>query len=230
LIEITDLSFRWRDDTPITLEIERFSVADGERVFLHGPSGSGKTTLINLLGGIARPQRGHIEIFGQDLGGLSSARRDRFRADHMGMIFQVFNLVPYLSLTENVTLPCLFSARRRAQAIAETGSVTTSAARLLEEMDLPQTLYGDRPVQELSTGQQQRAAAARALIGGPEIIIADEPTSALDAANTALFLDLAFEEIARRGTTLLFVSHDDRLAERFDRTVALSSLQAMGTR
>jgi len=224
LIKITDLIFRWHPDGPRILDIERFTVTNGERVFLQGPSGSGKTSLLNLLGGIVTPQKGHIAILEQDLCALSGAGRDRFRADHIGLIFQVFNLVPYLSLLENVALPCLFSERRRRRAEAGDGSVTAAATRLLNEMDIPPGKFGSRPVRELSTGQQQRVAAARALIGDPEIIIADEPTSALDGVNTELFLDLIFQELKQRATTLLFVSHDERLAGRFDRTVAMTSL------
>jgi putative ABC transport system ATP-binding protein len=224
LIDISDLIFRWRPDGPRILDIERFTVAHGERVFLQGPSGSGKTSLLNLLGGIVTPQQGRIAILEQDLCALSGARRDRFRADHIGLIFQVFNLVPYLSLLENVALPCLFSERRRRRAEANDGSVAAAAARLLDEMNIPPGKFGGQPVRELSTGQQQRVAAARALIGDPEIIIADEPTSALDGVNTELFLDLIFQELKQRATTLIFVSHDERLAGRFDRTVAMNSL------
>lgn len=224
MIEITDLTFRWRPDGPRILDIGHFSAGGGERVFLQGPSGSGKTSLLNLLGGIVTPQQGRVAILEQDLAELSGAARDRFRADHIGLIFQVFNLVPYLSLLENVALPCLFSARRRGRAVAGDGSVAAAAARLLAEMDIPHEELGARSVTELSTGQQQRAAAARALIGDPEIIIADEPTSALDGVNTELFLDLIFRELKQRTTTLVFVSHDERLAGRFDRTVTMSSL------
>ncbi len=228
MIEIADLAFRWRSEGPDVLNIAQFSVADGEKVFLQGPSGSGKTSLLNLLGGITLPQRGRISIAGQELPALSGAGRDRFRADHLGMIFQVFNLVPYLSLLENVALPCLFSAHRRQRAIEAAGSVQAAAARLLQETGLPHDRFGDQPVQELSAGQQQRAAAARALVGQPDLVIADEPTSALDETNSGLFLDLLFRELARQGTTLLLVSHDSRLADRFDRTVDMLSLQGEG--
>ncbi|MDP6564123.1 MAG: ABC transporter ATP-binding protein [Alphaproteobacteria bacterium] len=225
MINIADLTFQWRPKGPGILDIERLSIADGERVFLHGPSGSGKTSLLNLLGGIVLPQRGRVELLGQDITPLSSAGRDRFRADHIGLIFQVFNLLPYLSLIENVALPCLFSTRRRRRAIRADGTVAAGAWRLLEEMDIPPARFAGQPVRDLSTGQQQRVAAARALIGDPEIIIADEPTSALDGVNTELFLDLIIQELQQRPTTLVFVSHDERLAERFDRTVSMSSLQ-----
>ena len=225
MIDIADLIFQWRPDGPRILDIRQFHVAAGERIFLQGPSGSGKTSLLNLLGGIVLPQQGRIAILEQELTGLSGARRDRFRADHMGLIFQVFNLVPYLSLLENVALPCLFSERRRQRAEATDGSVEAAAARLLNEMDIPIAELGHQPVSELSTGQQQRVAAARALIGDPELIIADEPTSALDGVNAERFLDLVFAELQRRATTLLFVSHDERLAPRFDRMVSMATLR-----
>jgi len=224
LIDIHDLIFHWRPDGPRVLDIKSFTVAAGERLFLQGPSGSGKTSLLNVLGGIALPQRGRVEVLGQDLCRLSGTGRDRLRADHMGLIFQVFNLVPYLSLLENVALPCLFSITRRQRAVAQDGSAAAAAARLLAAMDISVETFAGEPVSALSTGQQQRVAAARALIGEPEIIVADEPTSALDATNTERFLDLLFQELRQRETTLLFVSHDERLAGRFDRAVALPSL------
>ncbi len=154
---------------------------------------------------------------------MSPSARDRLRADHIGFIFQQFNLIPYLSVTDNVLLSCRFSARRRDRAIASGNTLQGEVARLLDHLDIAIELR-HRPVTKLSVGQQQRVAAARALIGRPEIVIADEPTSALDAERQKAFLDLLSRECIAADATLLFVSHDRRLASGFSREIDLSSL------
>lgn len=218
---IADLHFDW--GAKPCLDIAAFELAAGEQIFLYGPSGSGKSTLLNVLAGVLLPRTGDLRILGQSLPRLSGAARDRFRADHIGLIFQQFNLIPYLSVLDNVLLPCRFSARRRERA----GEPKQAAARLLAQLDLGETLW-QRPATELSVGQQQRVAAARALIGAPELIIADEPTSALDAERQTAFLDLLTRECAETGAALVFVSHDHRLAGRFSRTLALSEINRAG--
>jgi len=224
LVSISGLRFGWGRNGPTIIDMERFDVARGEKVFVRGPSGSGKTTLLNLIGGVAAPRAGSVMIDGVDIAALSGARRDRFRADHIGFIFQQFNLVPYLGLVENVSLPCRFSARRRENAAARSGSPEDEARRLLERMRIDVATASANPVAELSVGQQQRVAAARSLIGDPELIIADEPTSAIDDDARRAFLDLLFEQVESAGSTLIFVSHDGTLADRFDRVVSLSEL------
>ena len=221
IVRIVDLQFSW-DATPC-LDIPRFELAPGEQVFLHGPSGSGKSTLLNLLAGVLVPQAGELSVLGVSLPGLSGAARDRFRADHLGLVFQQFNLIPYLSVLDNVLLPCRFSPRRRERA----GDARQTAARLLAHLDLEEGLWR-RPATDLSVGQQQRVAAARALIGAPELVVADEPTSALDAERQTAFLDLLSNECAAAGAALMFVSHDRRLAERFHRELALGEINRVG--
>jgi putative ABC transport system ATP-binding protein len=223
-IRLTDLRFAWPGQATPCLEIGSFSVVAGESVFVHGKSGSGKSTLLALLGGVLLPQAGSVRVLGTELTGLSAGERDRFRVDHTGFIFQQFNLIPYLSMQDNVLLPCRFSARRRHRALARSATLGDEAKRLLAELDLDDSLWR-RPVTQLSVGQQQRVAAARALIGAPELVIADEPTSALDADRQAAFLDLLARECALAGATLVFVSHDERLASRCARSVALADLQ-----
>jgi putative ABC transport system ATP-binding protein len=224
LIEVDGLRYRWRHGQAPVIDIERLAVAAGERIFIHGPSGSGKSTLLGLLGGVLVAEQGTlcITIGGATtaLGALGSAARDRFRVDHIGFVFQQFNLVPYLSVIDNVLLPCRFSARRRARC---GGGMHAEAARLLQALDLSPAL-AERPVTQLSVGQQQRVAAARALIGRPEIVIADEPTSALDAETQDRFLDLLLGECAASTASLLFVSHDRRLAPHFTRELALQEV------
>jgi putative ABC transport system ATP-binding protein len=221
--------FRWRPQDSLVLDIPAFEVAKGERVFISGPSGSGKTTLLNLLGGVALPEAGHVRIMGTDIVGLRGARRDAFRADHIGFIFQMFNLVPYLSLVENVVLPCRFSPLRRKRALERAGAVESEARRLLAYMGLDVDALASRAVSRLSVGQQQRVAAARSLIGAPELVIADEPTSSLDEEVRESFLDLLFREVREAGSTMLFVSHDARLESAFDRSVALARINCART-
>lgn len=221
---LRDVVFAWQAGSPPVLRIEQFDIAPRERVFLRGPSGSGKSTLLNLLAGVAVPQQGTVSVLGTDLTHLSAAARDRFRADHVGFVFQLFNLIPYLTVVENVTLPCLFSERRRARAIAASSSPDREAQRLLEHLDLADSALLARPVTDLSVGQQQRVAVARALIGTPELVVADEATSALDADRRAAFLELLFRECAAAGSAIVFVSHDAAAAHRFDRSVELTEI------
>lgn len=222
-IDVSELRFAWSRQVPVILDIPTFSISPGEAVFLKGPSGSGKTTLLNLIGGVTTPLSGTVSISGRDIGGLRPAQRDRLRADHIGFVFQLFNLVPYLGLVDNTALPCRFSARRRAAA-EDSGGVESEANRLLTLMGLDLVEMTGRPVSELSVGQQQRVAAARALIGQPDLIIADEPTSALDDDTGIAFLNLLLSEARARGAAVLFVSHDQRLANAFDRVVSLADI------
>lgn len=222
LIELNDLGFAWPGQDEL-LDIPEFTLQRGESLFLKGPSGSGKTTLLGLLGGVQLPGRGNVKLLGNDLARLSSGARDRFRVDHTGYIFQQFNLLPFLSVRENVELPCRFSKSRAARAIQRHGSVDAAAAALLEHLGLKADLL-PRRADSLSIGQQQRVAAARALIGQPELVIADEPTSALDADAREAFLSLLFAECRAAGASLLFVSHDQSLAPLFDRALSLAEL------
>jgi len=223
IIEIRDLQFTWPTQRVPCLDVAELLVQPGERIFIHGPSGSGKSTLLALLGGVLVPERGTIRILGAELNRMPGSLRDRFRSDHIGFLFQLFNLVPYLSVIDNVMLPCRFSARRREQAIASGKSVRNEALRLLSQLDLGPSLL-TRPVTQLSVGQQQRVAAARALLGRPEVVVADEPTSALDADRQQGFLKLLMQECGAAGSALLFVSHDQRLASSFNREIALPSI------
>jgi len=221
-IDIRDLRFRYPKAGGDCLDIETFQVGSGERLFLHGPSGCGKSTLLGLIGGVLQAQHGKLELLGNDIARMRPVMRDRLRADHVGFIFQQFNLIPYLSVTDNVLLPCRFSARRRQQAVMGGYSLREQAHRLLSHLEINDIEHV--PVIQLSVGQQQRVAAARALIGKPQIVIADEPTSALDADRQAAFLDLLIRECDDANATLIFVSHDRRLARYFHREIALTSV------
>jgi putative ABC transport system ATP-binding protein len=223
MIQATGLRFAWPGAAQDCIAIDSMQVAAGSTLFLHGPSGGGKSTLLGLLAGVLLPRAGGVSLFGTPWGTLSGAGRDAFRADHVGYIFQQFNLLPYLSVIDNVLLPCRFSALRRGRAAAGAGSALAAAQQLLGEVGLDAPLW-PRPAAQLSVGQQQRVAAARALIGRPELVIADEPTSALDASLRDAFMELLLGECRSAGSTLIFVSHDERLASRFDHTLSLESI------
>jgi putative ABC transport system ATP-binding protein len=223
LIHLSNVGFAWPGQ-PELLDIDSFTLLRGESLFLKGPSGSGKTTLLGLLGGVQKPQRGRIELLGQELSQLSAGARDRFRVDHTGYVFQQFNLLPFLSVRENVELPCHFSKLRANRAVQRHGSVAEATRALLAHLGLQQAELLQRRAGELSIGQQQRVAAARALIGQPELVIADEPTSALDTDAREAFLELLFAECRDAGSSLLFVSHDQSLARLFDRNLSLAEL------
>ena len=223
VIQLENVLFSWVSGSPV-LDIPELVVRQGEKVFIHGPSGSGKTTLLGLLGGVLTPSSGSVQVLENDLGRLSPVQRDHFRARHVGFIFQMFNLIPYLSVVENVTLPLGFSNERQ-KVVAQSGlTPTAEATRLLAHLGLKDPALLQRPVTGLSIGQQQRVAAARALIGRPDIIIADEPTSALDADSREAFIRLLFAECESAGSTLVFVSHDRSLEKLFDRCLPLHDI------
>ncbi|MCU9840420.1 ABC transporter ATP-binding protein [Ruegeria sp. WL0004] len=220
-MRIERLVYRWPVAARSTLGIGALSLASGERLFLHGPSGCGKSTLLSAIAGVVDVPTGAILVADKDVGALNGGARDRFRVDHIGMIFQVFNLIPWLSALENVLLPCTFSKRR----LERSGEDPAGTARnLLDELGLSDPSLASKPASELSVGQQQRVAAARALIGKPDLILADEPTSALDEVAKAAFVDLLARECAEAGTALLFVSHDRSLEHHFDRSVDFLAL------
>ena len=223
MIELRALHYRWPGSAHDCLDIETLRVAAGDTLFLHGPSGGGKSTLLGLLAGVLLPSAGTASLLGTDWAMLSGARRDAFRADHVGYIFQQFNLLPYLSVLDNVLLPCRFSALRRQRAAAAAGSPQAAAASLMRRVGLSEVLW-PRPASQLSVGQQQRVAAARALIGQPELVIADEPTSALDSALRDGFMQLLLQQCRDAGSTLVFVSHDERLAALFEHSVSLPQI------
>lgn len=223
-LQLQDVQFTWPGATQPVIDIPQLQVEQGERVFVRGASGSGKTTLLSLIAAILKPQRGSIVVNAIDITAEDAPQSDRFRADHIGLVFQQFNLLPFLSVTENVQLPCKFSTTRRKKAELSGGSTAKEAERLLDAMQLPKNVYSKASTMQLSVGQQQRVAVARALIGSPKLVIADEPTSALDSDARDAFLELLFNEVEQSDATLMFVSHDAALANMFDRNIDLRSL------
>jgi putative ABC transport system ATP-binding protein len=214
-IEVNGLKFAYGNGGPI-LDIPALRLERGERAFLHGPSGSGKTTLLGVLAGILPVSTGQVRVLGRDYSQLRGQARDRFRGSHIGYVFQMFNLIPYLNVRQNIQLPLGISPERAARVKGD----QDEAARLLAAHLGIEALL-DRPVTELSVGQQQRVAAARALIGAPELVIADEPTSALDHDHREAFLKVLFAEAEASGSTVIFVSHDHTLKSLFPKVVSL---------
>jgi putative ABC transport system ATP-binding protein len=223
VIRMSDVRFAWPGRNAFSLTVDAFALPAARRILLIGPSGSGKSTFLSLLCGIVAPQSGQIEILGTEITELPPSARDGFRAEHFGIIFQIFNLLPYGTVIDNVLLPLSFAPNRRRRATAK-GAAEEEAVRLLKRLGLEPHLTRGPSAASLSVGQQQRVAAARALIGSPEVIVADEPTSALDRNRQAAFLDLLFAELAEAGATLIMVSHDETLAPRFDQVLRLDEI------
>lgn len=222
-VYMQDVVFGYEPGKPI-LHINELRVPEGKRIFLYGPSGSGKTTLLGLITGILQPQQGTCVVLGKDMTKLSMSARDIHRGSEMGYIFQSFNLIPYLSVRENVELPCRIHANRRKRILSPT--LREESARIAGRLDLGRFL--DRGVKKLSTGQQQRVAIARAVIGRPSLVIADEPTSSLDTDRREQFLELLFEVCDEAKATLVFVSHDQTIMSRFDERVSIANFTVAG--
>lgn len=217
------IRFRWPGARGFSLSIDNFALAARERVLLVGPSGTGKSTFLSLLCGIVAPNAGTLDVLGTDLTKLSNSARDRFRAEHFGIIFQMFNLLPYGSILDNVMLPLSF-AKNRAERASRNGPAEAEALRLLKSLGLDADELAGHSAANLSVGQQQRVASARALIGAPELIVADEPTSALDRNRQLAFLDLLFAEAEAAGASVIMVSHEEELGQRFDRVLRLDEI------
>jgi putative ABC transport system ATP-binding protein len=224
-IKLSEINFCWgsaRND--FQLEVKKFQLEKSESVILVGPSGGGKSTLLSLICGIVKPRNGIIEILGQNLEEMSNSERDSFRADNIGIIFQQFNLLPYLSALDNVLLPLEFSFPRKKASGEIKEKLNAEAKHLLKSLSIMPETLGKQKAAKLSIGQQQRVAAARAFIGSPELIIADEPTSSLDEESQDEFLEQLFTRKKATGASLLVVSHNPRIAKRFDRLVELENI------
>lgn len=216
-LQIRDLRFRWPGQTRDCLEIDALQLSAGERLLIRGDSGCGKSTLLSLAAGVLLAPTGQICLLGQDWREHGASRREQWRADHVGYLFQQFNLLPYLSPIDNVMLPCRLSSLR---ALRCQGPVVEQAQQLLRALGMGPELW-HRPCAELSVGQQQRVAAARALIGQPELVIADEPTSALDERRRDEFMHLLLRQCELAGSALLLVTHDRRLSVHFEQVLDL---------
>ena len=219
IIKIESLNFYWSKKSNFKIFVPSLEIKKGEKVLLLGESGSGKTTLLSLICGFLNPLSGSISINGNTINKLSSKTKDEYRADNIGIIFQQFNLLPYANVVDNVLLPLYFSQARSKNIVNK----RAAALELFKQLRLPDDIAQYR-ASNLSVGQQQRVAVARALIGNPSLIIADEPTSSLDTNAQQLFLDLMFKQVSENNSTLLMVSHDKSLSNRFDRQININEI------
>ncbi len=215
-ISLKNCQFSYSKNTNLVIDINQLDIEVGEKVFLYGPSGHGKSTLLNLTAGVLKANSGLVEVLGHDLTKISQSRRDHLRGEKIGYIFQIFNLIPYLTVKENIVLPCMITKNRSQD------NFHLQAEELIDSLGLRE--HVNKKVTDLSIGQQQRVAAARALIGNPEMIIADEPTSALDEKNTREFMELLMSVWEKKKFTLIFVSHDERLKAYFNRSISLPEI------
>jgi putative ABC transport system ATP-binding protein len=214
-IELANIRFHYsKRPNQRVLNIPAWSLDVGEKGFVHGPSGGGKSTLLGLLSGLISPVEGQVTVLGERLDTMNSRQRDQFRAASIGYVFQQFNLMPYLNATDNLLLATRFSKRKNTRALNNEIKDLFSALNITEK-------EWSVPTRDLSIGQQQRIAIARALINKPQLLIADEPTSSLDKANRDAFMELLMPMVAEHQMTLLFVSHDLSLSSYFSRVESL---------
>ncbi|GGA83585.1 methionine ABC transporter ATP-binding protein [Neiella marina] len=222
-ISLTQLRFSY-DGSNDVIHIPKWALESGQKCFVFGASGAGKSTLMNLMCGVLKPTTGDIEVFGQSLTSMSARQRDRFRAKHIGVVFQQFNLIPYLTVADNIRLAAWFAGKAER---AEQDAFQQRMLELVAALQLkPEVL--DRPSRELSVGQQQRVAIVRALINQPDLLIVDEPTSALDSYARDNFMKLLMAVCDEQNSTLLFVSHDLSLQSYFDVGVNLADINCAG--
>ena len=216
---LDSLRFYWSRVADFKIYIPKLEIGRGEKVLLLGESGSGKTTLLSLICGFLSPISGDIFLNEQKLNDLKANKKDQFRSDNIGIIFQQFNLLPYANVIDNITLPLYFSKNRDSRVTNH----REAALNLCRSLQLSESTIAMQ-ANKLSVGQQQRVAVARALIGNPSLIIADEPTSSLDASTQQNFLDLMFRQIEEHKSTLLMVSHDSSISNYFDRTINIKDI------
>jgi putative ABC transport system ATP-binding protein len=222
MIEVRDLEFRYGEGE-FRLSVPELDVDGGSKTACVGPSGSGKTTLLNLIAGIITPQQGHVVTNGVAVSQLSDAERRRFRVTNVGLVFQEFELLEYLSVLDNILLPY-----RINPALKMDSSVRERALTMAEQMGIGDKLR--RHPGKLSQGERQRVAVCRAVLPEPVLLLTDEPTGNLDPANKERVLDLILEQVAQSGATLVTVTHDHDLLDRFDRTIDIKDYGVIGGR
>lgn len=219
IVKIESLRFQWSKNSNFKIFVPKLEVGRGKKVLFLGESGSGKTTLLSLICGFLEPLSGSISINDKIISDLTSTNKDAHRSDNIGIIFQQFNLLPYANVIDNIILPLYFSKQRSKKVENKTNAAMT----LCDQLRLPESILNQK-ASNLSVGQQQRVAVARALIGSPSIIVADEPTSSLDTEAQELFLDLMFDQISKNSSTLLMVSHDKSLTNYFDQVIDINEI------
>ena len=218
LISIKNLKYKIGQNINFSLNIKNFKLNKSDSILIYGESGLGKSTFLNLLSGTISPQKGNIDILGTNISNTSSSIKDKIRGDHFGIVFQTFNLLPYVSVKNNILLGKAYSS------IKQSKSNNDEIKELMDKLSLNYEDLINRKAYELSIGQQQRVAVARALIGKPEIILADEPTSALDKSNQKEFINLLFKSIDENEQGLIMVSHDHKLSNKFKKVKNITEI------
>jgi len=218
-IALHNVSYRYPKSQSPVLQIDSWDLAYGEQVFIQGLSGSGKSTLLNVLSGILKANTGDVIVLGKSFSDMASHQRDAFRANNIGVVYQQFNLIPYLSVIENIQLAVYFSDQNKTFE-------NDYCQQLFLGLNLDLTLM-NRRADALSVGQQQRVAIARALINRPQLLIVDEPTSALDNAAKHAFMTLLMSLVQGNDITLVFVSHDDTLKPYFSKQTSMIELNSV---
>ncbi|RLA49604.1 MAG: ABC transporter ATP-binding protein [Gammaproteobacteria bacterium] len=211
MITITDLRFQY-SGSDFALQVEQLVIAAAQSVAIVGPSGSGKTTLLNLLAGVLLPDRGQVRVGNEIVSALNDNARRNFRIRQMGMVFQNFELLEYLSVLDNILLPL-----RIGSGLEATGELRSRAVELAGHVGIGDKLK--RYPNQLSQGERQRVAVSRALLLQPALVLADEPTGNLDPSNKTVVLDLLLDYARTHSATLITVTHDQELLPRFDRVV-----------
>ena len=224
IISVYNLQFKYQtshsgSSAKLILNIPSLDFKSGESVFIFGSSGSGKTTFLEILSGVLDSSAGEVLILGQKFHELTRTQKDQFRSQNIGYIFQQFNLIPYLTVKDNILLPFVFNHKKVNLDLYQ---------KLLSDLGLVQ--YEHHFANQLSVGQQQIVAAARALVIEPKIILADEPTSALDYDHRESFLKIIFQLVQDQKSTLLFVSHDRSIMHMFDRQLNLLDINQVGVK
>lgn len=219
-LEIKNLFFEWKEKKNFHLNLKAFSLKKRKRVLILGESGSGKSTLLNIISGIIKPCSGVVNINQTNITTLPPKKIDYFRASNIGVIFQQFNLLEYVSPINNILLPCYFTGFKKKNY----KFFYQKAVHLADKLGIKKNTLTQNKSKELSVGQKQRIAIIRAIINTPKLILADEPTSALDNKNKIKFIELLFEVCEQEKATLLMVSHDTSITKHFDDNYLLESL------